>query len=112
MDDAKYTALTTQLFKRLLKACDGVDPDVLDADGGGDMVTITAVASGEKVIVNTQRAVKQIWVAGKGQGVHFSYDDASARWLDDRGQGVELLSWIDECVRAASGVSLADAARG
>src|SRR5205823_1818255 len=55
MDEAAYNALVGGVFKRLLKGLDALDPDVLEADSTGDMITITA-KSGEKVIVNTQRA--------------------------------------------------------
>jgi CyaY protein len=106
LDDATYASATAQLFKRLIKACDQVDPDLLEADGSTEMLTITATRTGEKIIVNTQRAVQQVWVAGKGEGVHFSLD-ASGRWLDDRGKGLEVVAWVVECVRAAVGVTLA-----
>jgi CyaY protein len=105
MDDSSYTVTIGALFKRLVKAVDGLDPDVIEADSTGDMVTITAVRTGEKVIVNTQRAVQQVWVAGKGAGVHFSLG-ADGRWLDDKGKGLELEAWVRECVQAASGVAL------
>jgi len=51
--------------------------------------------------------VRQIWVAGGGEGVHFSFDPASGRFLDDRGRGLELLGFVCRLVRQASGVSLA-----
>jgi CyaY protein len=105
MDDSSYTVTIGALFKRLVKAVDGLDPDVIEADSTGDMVTITAVRTGEKVIVNTQRAVQQVWVAGKGAGVHFSLA-ADGRWLDDKGKGLELEAWVRECVQSASGVAL------
>lgn len=103
--DAAYSASVSSFFKRLVKAVDAVDPDLLECDSTGDMVTITAPKTGAKVIVNTQRAVSQIWVAGKGEGVHFSRD-AEGRWFDDKGKGLELGAWVAECVRDASGVSL------
>ena len=99
-----YSAAVASFFKRLVAAADQVDPDVLEADSTGDMVTMTA-KSGTKVIVNTQRAVSQIWVAGKGVGVHFS-QGADGRWLDDKGKGLELAAWVRECVRDAAGVEL------
>jgi CyaY protein len=105
MDESSYAQSVAQVFKRLVKAVDAADPDLLEADTTGDMVTITAVKSGEKVIVNTQRAVSQIWVAGKGAGIHFSLG-ADGRWLDDKGKGLELQAWVKECVRSASGVVL------
>lgn len=103
--DAAYSAAVAAFFKRLVAAVDALDPDVLECDATGDMVTITAPKSGQKVIVNTQRAVSQIWVAGHGEGVHFSRE-ADGRWLDDKGKGLELGAWVAECVRDAAGVEL------
>jgi CyaY protein len=105
MDETSYAASVSQVFKRLVKAIDEVDPDLLEADATADMVTVTAVASGQKVIVNTQRAVQQIWVAGNGAGLHFSLA-ADGRWLDDKGKGLELLGWVTECIKAATGLEL------
>jgi CyaY protein len=105
MDETTYAVSVSQVFKRLVKAVDAEDPDVLEADATADMVTITAVATGLKVIVNTQRAVQQVWVAGDGAGIHFSLA-ADGRWLDDRGKGLELVAWVTSCVKAASGLEL------
>lgn len=105
MDESRYNALVAGVFKRLLAAVDQVDPDVLEADATGDMVTLTA-SSGEKCIVNTQRAVRQIWVAGKGQGIHFSLDEASGKWMDDKGKGLELFAFVREVVQSISAVEL------
>jgi CyaY protein len=105
MDETSYAASVSQVFKRLVKAIDEVDPDLLEADATGDMVTVTAVASGQKVIVNTQRAVQQIWVAGNGAGLHFTLAP-DGRWLDDKGKGLELLGWVAACVKAACGLEL------
>ena len=107
MDDATYNTRVAEVFKRLLKGLDAVDPDALDADSTGDMVTVTGAASGQKVVINTQRAVRQLWVAGNGAGLHFDFDPASARWLDDKGKGLELFAWISQCVEAASGAKVA-----
>lgn len=103
LDDATYNTLVAEIFKRLLKGLDAVDPDALDADSTGDMVTVTGNTSGQKVVINTQRAVRQLWVAGKGAGIHFDFEPAKARWMDDKGKGLELFAWISECVEAASG---------
>ena len=104
MDEARYNQLVAAAFHRLLQALDRVDPDLLDADSTGDMVTITA-ASGQKVVVNTQRAARQIWVAGKGIGVHFSYGE-DGRWMDDKARGLELFAFVADAVEAAAGVRL------
>jgi CyaY protein len=103
MDTATYNGRAAAAFKRLLAALDRVDPDELEADSTGDMVTISAPRTGEKCIVNTQRAVHQLWVAGKGQGVHFDYDEASGRWLDDKGRGLELFAHVADVLESLVG---------
>lgn len=102
---SEYSASVAAFFKKLVAAVDAVDPDLLECDATGDMVTIVAPKSGARVIVNTQRAVSQLWVAGKGEGVHFSLA-ADGRWRDDKQKGHELAAWVAECVRDASGVTL------
>jgi CyaY protein len=104
MDETRYNQLVASAFQTLMKALDKVDPDVLDADSTGDMVTVTS-AAGKKVVVNTQRATRQIWVAGKGLGLHFSFE-ADGRWLDDKGKGVELFTFVADAVEAVSGIRL------
>jgi CyaY protein len=105
MDEALYNQRVAAVFKRMLAAADTLDPDVLEADSTGDMLTLTT-RSREKCIVNTQRAVRQIWVAGKSQGIHFSYDEASGTWKDDKGKGLELFSFVAEVVKDISGARL------
>jgi CyaY protein len=100
-----YAQAVGQVFRRLVQGIDRLDPDVVEADATGDMVTITAVQTKEKVIVNTQRAVEQIWVAGRGEGVHFSRGPDGA-WWDDKGKGRELLAWVSSCVSQATGSSV------
>ncbi|MFY1829032.1 iron donor protein CyaY [Myxococcus fulvus] len=103
MDEARYNQLVAAVFKRMVAAADAIDPDVLEAESTGDMLTLTA-ASREKCIVNTQRAVKQVWVAGQGQGIHFSYDEATGTWLDDKGRHLELFRFVADVVHHISGV--------
>ena len=104
MDETRYNQLVATAFQGLLRALDKVDPDLLDADSTGDMVTVTS-ASGQKVVVNTQRATRQIWVAGKGLGLHFSFE-TDGRWMDDKGKGIELFGFVADAVEAVSGVRL------
>ena len=104
MDETRYNQLVSTAFQTLMRALDKVDPDLLDADSTGDMVTVTS-AAGQKVVVNTQRATRQIWVAGKGLGLHFSFEP-DGRWMDDKGKGVELFAFVSDAVEAVSGLQL------
>lgn len=104
-EEAAYNQLVATAFKRILAAADALDPDVLEAESTGDMVTLTA-ASREKCIINTQRAVRQLWVAGRGQGIHFDYDATQGLWKDDKGKGLELFRFVADTVLELTGEPL------
>jgi CyaY protein len=105
LDEVIYNQQIASIFQRLTKAADALDPDIIEASGSGDMVTLTS-AKGQKCIVSTQRAVRQIWVAGKGLGIHFSFDEATQTWRDDKSQGYELLQFVQDVVQTISGTRL------
>ena len=103
LDESTYNQNVASVFRRILDAVDQIDPDELEADTTGDMVTLTS-RSGEKCVINTQRVVRQIWVAGKSQGIHFSWDGQD--WMDDKGKGLELFAFIADVVQTISGQTL------
>lgn len=105
MDEALYNQRVARVFERLIAAADRIDPDLLEADSTGDMVTFTS-PRGDKCVVNTQRAVRQVWVAGSAQGIHFSWDEASGTWRDDKGKGLELFSFVAQVVQELCGQPL------
>ena len=73
------------------------------------MLTLT-FATGKKAVVNTQRPTRQIWLAANARAWHFSYEEPAGtvdgRWLDDKGQGVELVAQIAAIVKEAAGLDL------
>jgi CyaY protein len=104
LDEAHYLRLAHAVFEKLVDGFEAIDPEQAELDLAGDVVTI-AFASGKKCIVNTQRPVRQLWLAGAQRAWHFSYDEASARWLDDRGAGDELFATVARIVRDATGLT-------
>jgi CyaY protein len=105
MDDAAYQKLADATFHRIMDLFEDVDPDVVDCEHAGDVVTLT-FASGQRCIVNTQRPTHQIWLAAVDRAWHFSYDQASSQWLDDKGQGVELFGQIRRVVKDLAGIEI------
>ena len=104
MDEGRYMDLAHATFRRVLDLFDEVDPDEADAETAGDVVTIT-FADGARVVMNTQRPARQIWLAGGARAWHFSYDEARQVWMDDKGQGDELLATL-RALAADAGVDL------
>lgn len=106
MDDKRYSELTQTAFRKIEDLFKDVDAEDVDVERAGDVLTLT-FASGKKAVINTQRPTRQIWVAANARAWHFGFDEPSARWVDDKGQGVELFAKIVDIVRETSGIELA-----
>jgi CyaY protein len=105
MDEPTYLKLADNTFRAIGDAFDSVDPDVVDCEIAGDVVTLT-MRGGRKCIVNTQRPTRQIWLAANARAWHFSWDEATRRWLDDKGHGEELFATLARIVKETTGVEL------
>lgn len=105
MDEQRYKHLADETFKRILDAFDAVDSDDADVETAGNTIHIT-FRGGRRCVINTQSAVHQIWLAGGQSGWHFSFDEATGKWLHDKGSGDELFSTLARLSQEAVGVSL------
>ena len=104
MDEARYQKLADAALRAIEDMLVDVDAEVVDIDRAGDVITLTFPKS--KAISNTQRPTRQIWLAANARAWHFSWDDASDRWLDDKGQNVELLAQVASIVKESGGVDV------
>jgi CyaY protein len=109
MDESRYQKLADVALHAIEDLLKDVDAEVVDMERSGDVLTLT-FATGKKAVVNTQRPTRQIWLAANARAWHFSYHEpegtTAGRWLDDKGQGVELIAQIGEIVKEAAGIEL------
>lgn len=104
MDEARYLELARVAFTRIEKAIDTLDADVVDLDSGGDVLTLTC-KDGVRIVVNTQRPVQEIWLAGAARAWHFGWDTSDGgRWIDARRGGAELFATLGELLAEHAGV--------
>ena len=102
MDEATYEQLAADTFKRVLDLFQEVDPEDADVESAGDVIRID-LRDGQRIVLNTQRPARQIWLAGGQSAWHFSYDGES--WRDDKGRG-ELFDVLRRLTSAAIGLEL------
>lgn len=109
MDESRYQKLADVALRAIEDMLKDVDAEVVDVERAGDVLNLT-FASGKKAVVNTQRPTRQIWLAANARAWHFSYHEpdgtVAGRWMDDKGQGVELLSQIAVVVKESAGIDL------
>ena len=114
MDERRYLELAEAALSRVVRAFDDVELTDADVDSVGDVVTITLErGSGGKIVINTQRPARQLWLAGGNRAWHFSLEESTGRWMDDKGSGDELFDTVRElCARGGVALTLGGAAAG
>jgi len=78
------------------------DVDV-EATRSGNVLTLV-FQDGTQVVVNTQAAMQEIWVAARSGGYHYRHD--GQQWRDTRG-GPALADALSQVCSAAAGVPVA-----
>ena len=79
------------------------DADSLDVDLEGGILTVTC-ADDSRVIVNRQTPNREIWVAARSGGFHFTWRDGA--WRDTR-SGDELFASLSRILATQAGENVA-----
>ncbi|HEX7596687.1 MAG TPA: iron donor protein CyaY [Polyangia bacterium] len=109
MEEKVYRQLVDSVFARIDKAFEKVDPDLAESTlSQGTLIIVFREKL--QLILSPQTPMRQIWAAFRDRAWHFSLasDGASDgdRWVDDRGQGIELLRLVEELALANAGVTV------
>lgn len=105
MDESTYRRCVDEVMKRLDAAFENVDPDLAESDYAQGTLVITFKET-HKLILSPQTPLRQIWVAFRDRAWHLNLDPTSGRWMDDRGQGVELFQLISGLAQEHAGVAI------
>lgn len=103
MDETTFKKLSTDVIERVRKALDAQDPDVVEAVMEAEVLKI-AFPRQTPFVLNTQRPVREVWLAADRQAWHFRYD--GAKWVDKKGTGAELFTTLGELVSRKVGATI------
>lgn len=105
--EADYRKRVQDTLNRIEQAFEAIDPDLAECEQSLGALTIT-LGDGSKCILSTQPSVSQIWLAlaSRGTAYHFNYDSSASQWKDDKGRGIELMSFLEGYLKEATGLSL------
>lgn len=87
-------------LRRLVAALDSLG-EVIDPEFSGDIITIE-FGDGQKFVINSHRAARQIWMAARRRAWHFDYDPDVARWWSSK-ENSELWQTVSDELSAALG---------
>src|SRR5262249_52313889 len=105
MDEKVYRHLLDETYARIDRAFADVDPDLAEVDVSQGTLTVL-FREKLRLILTPQPSPRQLWVAFKDRAWHFDWDGGRRAWLDDRGQGIELISLVEATTRDAAGVEV------
>lgn len=107
INEAEYRQLIQQIYDQIEKAFSDVDPDLSECEQSLGAMTIK-FSDDSRCILSAQPSVRQLWVAvaSLGRAYHFNYDRQKNCWLDDKGQGIELISFLQSYLKEKIGMDL------
>src|SRR5437868_11268318 len=105
MDEKRYRHLLDDTYAVVDRAFESVDPDLAEVAVSQGTLTITFLEK-QRLMLTPQPSPRQLWVAFRDRAWHFDWDEARSRWLDDRGQGIEVLALVAQMTLEAAWVKL------
>jgi iron donor protein CyaY len=105
MNESEYRQRVEEMLARLDAAFADVDPDLAESEYAQGTLVVTFCQQ-HKLILAPQAPLRQIWAAFRGRAWHFGLDASSGRWLDDKGQGEEVVALVARLAREAAGVDV------
>lgn len=102
MSADNFDKVADEELRRLERALSALDPDEVEADLGGDVLTLVLQGGRSKIIINRHGAARQIWMAAARQAWHFDRDAARGVWVADKG-GEELWAALERVLSGQLG---------
>ncbi len=91
MTEAEYDALALPELSALVRALDALDLPGIQPELEGDVLNVE-FDDGERFVINSHRAARQIWMAAERSAWHFDFVP-EARWVAKK-SGDELWSTL------------------
>src|SRR5262245_21077705 len=105
IEEKTYRKLLDETYARIDRAFEDVDPDLAEVSVSQGTLTIV-FREQLRLMLTPQPSPRQLWVAFRDRAWHFDWDPARQQWLDDRGQGVELVALVEKTTRDEAGVTV------
>jgi len=98
MTESEFARLADQTLALIESAIEDCGADI-DYENNGGVLELT-FANGSQMIVNKQAAAREIWLAAKAGGFHFTWKNGE--WRDTR-DGTELFAALGKYASAQAG---------
>lgn len=103
MDEGTFKKLSHDVIERVRKALDAQDPDVVEAVMEAEVLKVV-FPKGQPFVLNTQRPIREVWLAADRQAWHFRFD--GVKWIDKKTGTAELFATLTDLVTKKVGASV------
>ena len=101
MNETEFHRAVDAVLARIERSVEASDSLEVDLEGG--ILTVTC-PDGSRVIVNRQTPNREVWVAARSGGFHFTWRDGE--WRDTR-SGLELFASLTRILAMQAGENVA-----
>ncbi len=107
MNESEFRQLAKEIYNRIEDAFEEVDPDQVECEVAQGALTLT-LADGSRWVLSQQPPVLQLWlaVASRGRAFHFDFDASARVRMDDKGEGLELLTNLARMLGEDAGLEI------
>ena len=103
MDDKTFDTLARDELRAIEDGLADIDPDEVEV-GTSDGILRLDLRDGTKIVINSHRAARQIWMAAVASAWHFD-PGADGRWTASK-TGDELRTTVSRIVKERIGLDL------
>lgn len=103
MDESTFDELGREELAAIEEALEDVDPDDVEVSSSDGVLTLE-LRDGVRIVVNTHRAARQIWMAAVASAWKFDLDASDGRWRTPAGD--ELRDTIKTVINERVGVAV------
>ena len=105
ISEQDYEARALPELRALVDALDGLELSGIECELSSDILTIE-LSGGDRYVVNSHRAARQIWMAADRSAWHFDWDSERSAWIAKK-TGDELWSTLSRVLSSKLGQPVA-----
>lgn len=103
MDEASFDRVAREEISHLEDAFAEIDPDLVEVTSSDGVLRLD-LRDGTRIVINSHRAARQIWMAAVASAWHFD-PGTDGRWMASK-SGEELRSTVSRLLRERIGLEL------
>jgi CyaY protein len=105
MDDVTFDKIARDELSHIEERLMDVDPDDIEVSSSDGVLTLE-LSDGVRIVVNSHRAARQIWMAAVARAWHFSHDPGDGLWRTAGQPSEELRATLEQVIKQRIGLDV------